>query len=278
MITRLPAQFALLGVLCLPLAAQLSVPKVGTFRYPDGSLHSVQGLSANMIVFDLPVDSSQAASFSDYGGLVSQSGVIRLLGADFSVLGEYQAAGDDGNAKPVVGISGDLTSALAWLPASHTLLHWNGSQFDALELAAGEIEGEVTDVECVALRQARLLVLHQDGSVSAVTFSLRTGGLVNSELLPGVRGHAFNQGFLVLYATDRELVVDNLNTYRRSVAFPAPDVVMERMSNSWVHLYSAKLQQHWAVHLTLSEFEVSMLPGQKSSPPVTTTKDLGAGK
>lgn len=263
MIIKSLLQMALCGALCLPLAAQVRVPKVGAFRYADGSMHEVQGLPANVIVFDLPVVSAQAASFADQGGLLWQSGFIRLLAADYSLVGEYAAPLSQAAEQPVLGISGDLTSALAWLPGNHTLLHWNGTEFDALVLAAGEIEGQVTDVQYLSSRQARLTVLHEDRSVSAVTISLRTGNLVNSEVLPGVSGSAFSQGFLTLFATERELVVDNLRGYRRSVAFAAPDVVMERMSNNWVHLYSAKLQQHWAVRVTQSEFDVSLLPGPR---------------
>ena len=242
--------------ICLPLLAQISAPRVGTARYQDGSFHTVQGLPSNMIVADLPLDSADAASFSDKGGLISQNGKISLLASDFSVVGEYPAA-----EKPLLSIDGALTSALAWLPSSHSLLHWNGTSFDAFTVTDSDLEGRVTDIQSLGTRQARLIVQHSDHSVSAVSISLRTGNLVSSETLPGVRGYAFGQGCFVVSASEKELVVDDLRGYRRSVVLPAPDFAIERMSNNWLHLSSASLQQNWALYLTQADLQLSMLPG-----------------
>jgi hypothetical protein len=250
-----PGIFVLILV-CVPLPGQISSPKIGTARYPDGSFHNVEGLHANMIVADLPLDAARAASFSDSGGLVAQNGTVRLLSSAFSLLGEYPTA-----EKPLLSIDGDLTSALAWLPVSHTLLHWDGAKFEALEVADSDVEGIVTDLQSAGSKQARLIVLHPDNTVSGVTVSLRTGNLVSSEALPGVRGYTFGQGFFVIYATEKELVVDNLRGYRRSLPFDAPDFVMERMSTNWLHIYSPTLQQNWALHVTQSDLQLSMLPG-----------------
>ena len=77
--------WVLLGALSVPLGAQMNVPRVGVARYQDGTFHTVQGLPANMIVADLPLDRADAASFSDGGGLIWQGGVVRL--ADGSLAG-----------------------------------------------------------------------------------------------------------------------------------------------------------------------------------------------
>jgi hypothetical protein len=247
------------SILCLPLLAQLSVPKIGTARYPDGSFHTVQGLPSNMIVAELPLDSAEAASFSDAGGLISQNGVIRLLAADFSKVAEYSAA-----ETPLLSIDGPLTSALAWLPKARTLLHWNGATFDAFPLADSGIAGKVTDLQSAGSKQARLIVLNSDNSVSGVTVSLRNGNLVSSEPLPGVQGYAFGQGFFLVYGGPKELVVDSLRGYRRSVSMPASDFVIERMSDNWLHIYSPSTRQNWALHLTQAELQLSQLPGLPS--------------
>jgi len=235
---------------------QVNAPKVGTARYPDGSFHNVQGLPANMIVAELPLDAAQVASFSDSGGLIAQNGVIRLLSPGFSVLAEYPAG-----EQPILSIDGEVTSALAWLPVAHTLLHWNGASFESFAVAESDLEGTVTDIQSAGAKQARLLVRHSDNSVSGVTISLRTGNLVTSEPLPGVRGYAFGQGLFVVYALNKELIVDNLSGYRRTVAFDAPDFVAERMSNTWLHLYSPTLRQSWALHVTQADLQLSQLPG-----------------
>lgn len=244
------------GLAALPLSAQVNSPKIGTARYADGSFHNVQGLPANMIVADLPLDSAQCASFSDSGGLVAQNGIIRLLSPSFSVLAEFSAG-----ERPLLSIDGDLTSALAWLPMAHTLLHWNGTKFETFEVAESDLDGTVTDLQSAGSKQARLLVRHPDNTVSGVTISMRTGNLVSSEPLIGVRGYAFGQGIFVIYAMDKELIVDNLSGYRRTVAFDASDFVAERMSNTWLHLYSPSLRQSWALHLTQADLQLSLLPG-----------------
>jgi len=253
---KLVPSLLLMSLAALCLQGQVNSPKVGTARYPDGSFHNVQGLPANMIVADLPLDSAQAASFSDSGGLIAQDGVIRLLTPGFAVLAEFSAG-----EQPLVSIDGDLTSALAWLPAAHTLLHWNGAKFETFAISEADLEGTVTDLQSAGAKQARLLVRHSDNTVSGVTVSLRTGNLVSSEPLPGVRGYAFGQGLFVVYAVEKELVVDNLNGYRRSLPFEASDFVAERMSNTWLHLYSPSLRQSWALHLTQADLQLSRLPG-----------------
>jgi hypothetical protein len=243
-------------LLSLPLAGQLTAPKVGTVRYPDGSLHSVQGLANNMIVCDLPFDGTDAASFSDQGGIVSQQGIIRLLNADLSVAFEFKT----GEPAPVLNMEGDLTSALAWLPSQHKLLRWDGSKFAAFEIPQSDLDGQVTNLQAVNSKQARLLVTGGDGTVSAITFSTRNGSLISSEPLASVRGYAFSQSFFFVYSENNELVVSNLNGYRRSVALPAPDLIIERMSSQWLHLQSPSLKQDWALHLTQAQLELSMLP------------------
>jgi hypothetical protein len=250
---------SLVGVLLLlslPLAGQLTAPKVGTVRYPDGSLHSVQGLANNMIVCDLPFDSADAASFSDQGGIVSQQGAIRLLNADFSVAFEFKT----GEPAPVLNMEGDLTSALAWLPSQRTLLRWDGSKFAAFVIPQSDLDGQVTNLQAVNSKQARLLVTGGDGTVSAVTISTRNGSLVSSEALAGLQGYAFSQSFFFVYTENNELVVSNMNGYRRSIALPAPDLIIERMSSQWLHLQSRSLKQDWALHLTQAQFELSILP------------------
>lgn len=248
--------FARLSLLCVPLLAQVGVPKVGIVRYPDGTFHTVQGLPANMIVSDLPLDPAQAASFSDAGGLTWQGSVMRLLASDLSTVAEWPVA-----ERPLLAMDGAATSALAWLPAAHTLLHWNGAAFDIFDVAESDVEGKVTDLQSAGPRQARLLVLHADDSVSRVTVSLRNGSLVSSEPLAGVHGFAFGQSFLIVSASGKDLVADNLRGFSRSVPLPAPDLVMERMSNNWLHLYSPGLRQNWALHVTQGDLSLSMLPG-----------------
>jgi hypothetical protein len=145
-------------------------------------------------------------------------------------------------------------------------------------VSPADLDGTVTDLQSSGARQARLIVEHQDGSVSAATISLRTGNLVSSEILPGVQGYAFGQGFFVLYLTGKELVADNLRGYRRSVPMAATDVTMQRMSDNWLQVYSPSLHRNWALHITQSELSLSELPGlpeHRILPAVTSNNSVG---
>ena len=267
--------FATLAVTigCSLTTAQVSSPKIGVARYSDGSFHSVEGLPNNMIVADLPLDPAQAASFSDAGGIIAQNGAIRLLRADFSIISEYSIS-----EKPLLSMDGEATSALAWLPQSHLLLHWNGSHFDSFGLAESDIQGTVTDLQSSGPKQARLIVEHSDKSVSSVIVSLRNGNLVSSETLPGVTGYTFGQGHYLVFKSGTNLVVDNLRGYRRTLTLPPTDLTMERMSNSWLHVYSRELQQDWALHLTQAELNVSMLPGLPQHSLTSTIRPTGVSE
>lgn len=241
---------------CIPMIAQLSVPKIGVVRYSDGTLHSVRGLPSNILISDLSHDSVQAASFSDGGGLIFANGAIRLLNVDMSTVAEYPTS-----EKPLLAIDGELTSALVWLPQSGKLLRWDGSQFVSLDLDTSEIDGAVTGLARSGSKQAVLIIQRADNSVARVAVSLRTGNLVTSELLPGVRGYTFPQGSFMLFASDKELIADDLHGYRRSTPIPASDILVERMSSNWLHLYSPSLKQSWALHLTSADLDLSQLPG-----------------
>lgn len=111
------------------LPAQVSVPRIGLVRYTDGSVWAVNGLKANFVLGTRLLTAVTAASFSDAGGLVAIPGEIDLIRLDGSVVGRYRTD----EIQPVLNISGGLASATVYLPSSHTLLHWNGTSFNAVD-------------------------------------------------------------------------------------------------------------------------------------------------
>ena len=238
------------------LSAQVSTPRVGFARFSDGTVRAVQGLPANLIVSQVSLASADTVSFSDFGGLIAQNGVIRLLNSDASMLAEYPS----GDSTPLLSMSGDLTTALVWLPSKHTLLHWSGESFTSVEVDDSAFDGVVTSVSPSGAKLAKLLVSHSDGSVEALTVSLRTGNLVSAESVPGVQGAAYTQRLYLVFASDQELVVDSMDGYRRSIPLPAKDLKIERMASDWLHLWSPTTKQDWALHVTSAELDVSRLP------------------
>ena len=111
------------------LPAQVGTPRVGMVRYADGSVWTVNGLKANFVLGMRLLTSVNAASFSDSGGLIAIPGEVDLVRLDGSVIGRYPTD----EPRPVLDISGDLASAIIWLPSKHTQVHWNGSSFVVTE-------------------------------------------------------------------------------------------------------------------------------------------------
>jgi len=50
------------------------------------------------------------------------------------------------------------------------------------------------------------------------------------------------------------------NGWRRVLPIAAGDLTIERMSSDWLHIFSASSGEHWALHLTESDLQLSQLP------------------
>jgi hypothetical protein len=264
------SRFTLLVLVCvaaIPVSAQLSAPRVGNSRYADGTVHSVFGLDANFVVGPQWLTAT-AASFSDQGGLVASSGKIQLLRPDGTVAGEYATA----EANPLLGIDGDLNTAAAWLPSTHTLLWWSGTGFTATQVA-GELPGAATSIQSNG-STATFLVTAADGSVLRTTVTLASGDITSVDVVPGARGPAFAQGSFVVFHAERGLAVEQANGDIRTLSFAAPDLQIERMSSQWLHIHSSAANQDWALHLNGSVCQIWQLP----APAVSQAKTQETGQ
>jgi hypothetical protein len=253
-------QYLIFFTCCLLLPAQVSTPNVGSARFA-GHVFAVHGISFNFLVAKMPWTSAAAVSFSDAGGLLSQNGTVTLVGRDGVSLADF--ASDE--AAPVLNIDGPLTTAVAWLPTKHALLHWNGTAFILQEVNDSSLASEVTYLQLISPRMARLLVTHGDNSVSAVTVSIDTGEVVSADLLPSAHGRAFVQCSFVLSEDKQGLVMESTSGERRTITLaqnplPEGDLTIERMSTYWLHISSASTGQHWALFLNSKDLSLSALP------------------
>jgi hypothetical protein len=246
---------SLFGLLFLAavVAAQVSAPRVGFARFSGGSVHAVSGLPANLLVADVPAARADRLSFSDSGGLLSHNGQIDLVDANAQPVASFAS----GEAAPVLNVDSSLTTAIAWLPSSHSILRWDGKAFVRIE---ANLAGEVTGLQFVEPEKARLLVRQADASVSAVIVSLQTGLVIDSQIMPGVQGRAFAQGSFLVASDSKTLVVESANGQRRVLPIAAGDLTIERMSSDWLHIFSASSGEHWALHLTENDLQLSQLP------------------
>ncbi len=254
--------FSLLLVFCLPawMSAQVDAPKIGAVRYSDKSIHIVSGLHNDFIVNAQTAGSADAASFSDSGGLLAKNGQIQLLGPDATVIAEY----DSNESAPLLNIDGDLSTAIAWLPNHHALLHWNGKSFVLVEIQSGLLT-RVSSVRLQDSKTAELLITEPGGVVSSAIVSLDTGDVVSLHLLPGVHGPAFRQLSYVVFHDERGLEIASANGAVRTLPLTAPDLTFERISSDWLHLASPTTQQNWILHLNDTTLELSELPGPPSA-------------
>jgi hypothetical protein len=90
--------------------------------------------------------------------------------------------------------------------------------------------------------------------------SLKTGLVIDSQLVPGVVGRAFAQRSFIVASDSKTLVVESADGQRRVLPITAGDLTIERMSSDWLHIFSAGSGEHWALHLTENDWQLSQLP------------------
>lgn len=261
---RIFCSIALLWFAAPGIYAQISAPsapKPGMARYSDRTVHSIYGLESNLLVNDQLLSEADAASFSDAGGLVSIAGQIQLLNSSGAVVGEYDSA----ERSPVLNIDGGFTTAGAWLPSRSSIAYWNGQSFVTAEVARGGLPGNITSVRILNGTSARMLANDAGGNVFAVLVSLGTGQITSVNVLPGVKGPAFQQYSFVVSADASGLHIEAPNGTIRTLPVVAVNMTFERMSSDWVHVSSAATGQDWALHLNATTLHLSQLPVPRES-------------
>ncbi len=256
--------FAAIQTLCGQIAArQLSSPRVGVVRYADGGLYLLYGLPGSYLVGPRVLDGTDDASFSQGGGIVARKGSIALLRSDFSTLGTFEMAGEN---NPLLGINDDLTTAIAWLPSTQRLVHWNGQSFASVSVPDILREGEVSFVSKRDGKTASLLLHSSDGSVSEASISLATGQLMSVMPLAGAQGRAFRQGSFVLFSDNHNLTIttpSNGNT--KQLPLPGSDLKIERISSDSLHVRSLTARRDWVLHFHNGDCDLEELPPPPSS-------------
>ena len=249
--------------------AQVTAPVAGLVRYGDHSVHIVYGLPGNFVVAPSTFQSATALSCASSACLVANNNVLSLLRSDGSVAGTHEL---DGTA-PVLSLEDDPLSALAWIPAEHVLLRWSGQKFFSLPIDPAAIGGTVTSLARAGHQLASLLVTQPDRTVSRVQVSLANGAIISSDLLPGVRGPAFEIDGRVLWMDDEGLVLQDASS-RVIEILPvsgnrpsevAIDFTCERMSSGWVHLFLPSNVSDWALRLNGQQFSLTRIPAPPSA-------------
>jgi hypothetical protein len=251
--------FAMLQVLYGQVAAanQLSAPRVGVVRYADGGVYLLYGLPGSYVIGPRVLDGADSASFSERGGLVARKGSLALLRSDFSLVGTFET----GESNPLLGMDDDLTKAIAWLPSTKRLVHWDGQAFAAVSVPDLSREGNIGFVSKRDNRTALLLLHSSDGFASEASVSLETGQVTSVTVIAGAHGHSFRHGPFVLFPENHDLVITtpaNGNTKRFPLA--ADDLSVERVSSDCLHLSSSATRRDWLLHFHNGDFDLAELP------------------
>jgi hypothetical protein len=242
-----------LPLLALLAQAQVHVPQVGSIKCSDGAVRPVLGLPASFVLGKPVLFSATSSSFSAEGGIVAAAGAIHLLNADGNQIGVLPTT----ETQSLVNIETGISSAIAWLPLTNSLLYWDGGAFRRSALST-PLSGRVTSVRRDGER-ALLLVL-QDGSVTETAISLSSGNTVSEMFLPGVEGPAFREGEFVLFQSAAGLEIEGPDGRRSLAIASSPDLSIERMTAHWLHLSSGASRRHWALHIANGALQLLELP------------------
>ncbi len=251
------ASFLLLALVTTTcLIAQVHSPSAGVIRYGTLPVQSLYGIPGSFVPAEASFGTADAISFSDTGGLVAASGRIELVRADGSAVATYEY----GAVAPLLNIDRDLTSAVAWLPDTKSLLWWDGKRFATVNLSESAVTEKVSSVALTSPTTARLLITHPNATVSGLVISLANGNVISSDLIPGVSGPAFQFGSFLLWADEHGLQVQSENGMQHTLSAPGASFTAERMSSHWVHLYFSSDRTDWALHLSETEPSLWRLP------------------
>lgn len=247
---------ALLILLCLGIVSgeQLEAPRLGYVRYAaTGKLSAIFGVFGAFIP-GLPLAQRvEAASFSNTGGLLAFGGQLHLFSSEGRELAATDAAGP-----AVLNIDSSLTTAIAWIPGSSSLVRFSGTSFETTHIPYPP-PGRVLSVQ-LAGNAVRMLIDTGDG-VSEAAIDTDSGNLLNQNFLPDVHSPALYAGAWLVYRSDDGLEFRAPDGRTRTFPAPAPDVMLERISTSRLHLWSPSQHRDWAVEFSAQQVRISELPG-----------------
>jgi hypothetical protein len=189
---------------------------------------------------------------------VATRDAVHLLSADGKPIGRFAI----GDPKALVNIEDDVSSAIAWLPETQSLLYWDGRAFQQVSLPSA-VSGRVTSVRRDGSRA--LLLILENGGVSETAVSLSSGNTLSEMFLPGVDTPAFREGEFVLFPSAAGLEVEGPDGRRSLAIAAASDLSIERLAKHWLHLSSATSSRHWALNIAPGTLQLFELPAVQTA-------------
>jgi len=249
---------------CIPANCQLATPSVGYVRYPSGDVRSIYGLQGNYIVGDSVLSSGEAASFSEAGGLILRSGTLVLVDSKFATV----ATAEVHESAALLRIDGSPETAVAWLPGSRALVHWNGKSLATASLSSIGEGATVTSVRKLDANTASLLVSKPDGTLTRNRISLRTGELKSSQPVAATCNSSWEDGSRILCFSDRKFsILSPVGDILQALPLPVDgNVAMEQASARCLHVSGKPPGEDWLLHLDDKDLQLYQLPSPKNNP------------
>lgn len=240
---------------------QLAIPSVGYVRYANDGVRGIYGLEGNYIVSRSVLAQADAASFSTAGGLIFNSGSLALVDPELVAVSTTAIEDSD----PIVRLDGSLNTAIAWLPKSHALMHWNGESFVRTAVSGIGEEGIVTSVRKLDARTASLLVSKPDSTVVRYRLSLQTGEIKSLTAVPNALGYAFEIGDRILGFKEGKLsVFSQVGETLQTLTVPVDSgLLIAQVSTKCLHLNTKKPGEDWLLHLDGNDLRLYRLPASR---------------
>jgi hypothetical protein len=213
-------------------APHIDTPRVGVVRSADGSIRPVLGVPGSFVVGESISTAAQSASFSDKAGIIAYQDHVAVMDADLNVLGERALSGP-----VIVGIIDAVSTAVAWLPETKTLLFWNGKDFSETR-TAGIPDGVIWSIQRHGDQAVLMSVDLQ------ITVNINTGNLIDC----------------------RAFAADELRLAAKAVGQNTNDLTLERMSSGFAHVLSRSDARSWVLPTTVlhgSEERIWELPAAR---------------
>jgi hypothetical protein len=245
-------------------AGEVGTPLIGLARFGDGSVRAVYGLPNNLVVDSRTVGHFEAVSFSDAAGLVLTQTRIELVDRHLNVIGAYES----NDSRVLLNVDGGRETAIAWLPANHSIVYWNGSGFT--NVAVTGIDGGLvaTAARKRAGSTAELLLKDAQGAVFKASVSLRSGALISLAAIAGAEGTAFWAGDTILFNSPAGLAFLAPDGSTQNILAKAEELSFQRIASRWIVITSGTSRRSWAlndVSMHISELPIPGVTSQEAA-------------
>ncbi len=241
---------------------QLATPSVGHVRYADGVVRPIYGLPGNYILGDAIPALAEAASFSEAGGLISKGGTLLLTDSNLTPV----AAADLHSSAALLRVDRTLDTAIAWIPETRVLVHWNGKSLSPVPVASLGEGDRVTSVRKLDANTASLLVSKPDTTLVRYRISLLEGALQSSNALSAGCNSTWDDGTRILCLSDRKLsILSQAGDVRQTLPLPVDgSLALEQAGTRCLHFSGRTPGENWLLHLDDKDLQFYQIPAPKA--------------